>query len=58
MTSTPEEPTEQPEVAPAGDPGQGNAPQAEPDTLPDDQDAATGTDPEDAEQTVGPGVTD
>ena len=56
MTTTPQEPSPDPEVAPAGDPG--NAPRTEPDTLPDEDDAATGTDAEDAEQTVGPGVAD
>ena len=35
VTTTPEEPTENPETAPSGDPGHGNAPQQEPDTLPD-----------------------
>lgn len=46
MTTTPQEPLEEPQVAPAGDPGHGNAPQQEPDTLPD------------PEETVGPGVND
>ena len=56
MTTTPQEPQPDPEVAPSGDPG--NAPQSEPDTLPDENDAATGTDPEQAEETVRPGVAD
>jgi hypothetical protein len=58
MTTTPQEPEPQPETVPAGDPSHGSAPQTEPDTLPDEDAAATGTDPEDAEQTVGPGVAD
>lgn len=56
MTTTPQEPQPDPTTVPSGDPG--NAPQNEPDTLPDKDDAATGTDAEDAEQTVGPGVAD
>ena len=67
MTTTPQEPEPQPETVPSGDPGHGapgpadehgDAPKSEPDTLPAEDAAATGTDPEDAERTVGPGVAD
>ena len=40
-------------------PEHGNAPQTEPDTLPEEQDAATGSDEEkDSQEQLGPGVDD
>jgi hypothetical protein len=40
-------------------PDQGNAPRTEPDTLPDEDDAATGSDDEkDPQEQLGPGVDD
>ncbi len=44
MTTTPDEPVQDPRLMPSGDPEPGNAPQTEPDTLPDEDDAATGSD--------------
>ena len=45
--------------APMNRPEHGNAPQTEPDTLPEEQDAATGSDEEkDPQEQLGPGVDD